>query len=314
LAGYAPYLDYRPITADELELIQPLLAEEWLGSGLEAKGMDYAIEQAVPAHLAEVRTRTLGRLDLVETAVRDRLMKEINYWDHRAEELKEQELAGKKRHRYTEVSTQRPDGTVFTTVTLVEVPLTLNSGKARQRAEDLADRLERRLAEIEQERQISAQQPVVVGGALVVPAGYLATIRPPAPGSTAIDTTVIERIAVDAVMAIERDLGYEPAEQDHYNPGYDILSKDPVSGALRFIEVKGRVAGAPTVTVTRTEILTGLNKGKDFILALVSVENGKAATVRYLADPFQGEPEAYFDTTSVNFSWNKLFDRGEAPT
>lgn len=295
LAGYAPYLDYRPIEPDELDLIRPLLADEWLSSGLEAKGMDYAIERAVPAHLEEVRARTLGRLKMVEAAVRDRLTKAINYWDRRAEELKEQELAGKGAKGH------------------------LNSGIAGQRAKDLADRLKRRLAEIELERQISAQQPVVVGGALVVPAGYLATMRPPAPGpatidQTTVDTTVSERIAVDAVMAIERELGYEPAEQDHYNPGYDILSKNSVNGALRFIEVKGRVAGAPTVTVTRTEILTGLNKGKDFILALVPVENGKAATVRYLADPFQGEPEAYFDTTSVNYSWNKLFDRGEAPT
>jgi len=282
LAGYAPYLDYRPIEPDELELIQPLLAEEWLSSGLDAKGMDYAIERAVPAHLAEVRARTLGRLKMVEAAVRDRLTKEINYWDHRADQLKDKELAGKGAKGH------------------------LNSGIARQRAEELAERLKRRLEEIEQERQISAQQPVIVGGALVVPAGYLATLRPPAPGPTAIDTTISERIAVDAVMAIERELGREPEEQDHFNPGFDILSKDPISGELFFIEVKGRAAGAPTVTVTRTEILTGLNKGEGFILALVPVEDGRAAGVRYLADPFQGEPEAYFDTTSVNYDWKKL--------
>jgi len=58
-----------------------------------------------------------------------------------------------------------------------------------------------------QERQISAQQPVIVGGALVVPAGYLSGLRPPVPGPSAIDTTISERIAVDAVMAIERELG-----------------------------------------------------------------------------------------------------------
>ena len=153
LAGYAPYLDYRPIAPDELELIQPLLAEAWLSSGLEAKGMDYAIERAVPAHLEEVRARTLGRLKMVEAAVRDRLTKEINYWDHRADQLKDKELAGKGAKGH------------------------LNSGIARQRAEELAERLKRRLEEIEQERQISAQQPVIVGGALVVPAGYLASLQ-----------------------------------------------------------------------------------------------------------------------------------------
>jgi len=57
LAGYAPYLDYRPIAPDELTLIEPLLSDPWLSSGLEDKGMNYAIERAVPAHLEEVRAR-----------------------------------------------------------------------------------------------------------------------------------------------------------------------------------------------------------------------------------------------------------------
>jgi len=289
LAGYAPYLDYRPIEPDELELIQPLMSEAWLSSGLEAKGMDYAIERAVPAHLEEVRARTLGRLKMVEAAVRDRLTKEINYWDHRADQLKERELAGKGAKGH------------------------LNSGIARQRAEELAERLKRRLEEIEQERQISAQQPVIVGGALVVPAGYLASLGPPKHGPTAIDTTISERIAVDAVMATERELGYLPTEMDHYNPGFDILSRDTIKGELRFIEVKGRVAGAPTVTVTRTEILTALNKGEHFILALVSVDDGRAASIHYLRDPFEGEAETYFETTSVNYDWKKLTDRAWTP-
>lgn len=292
IAGYAPYLDYRPIAPDELELIRPLLAGEWLSSGLEAKGMDYAIECAVPAHLEEVRAHTLDRLTRVEAAVRDRLTKEIYFWDRRAEQLKDKELAGKGAKGY------------------------LNSGIARQRAEDLAGRLERRLEEIEQERQLSAQQPVVVGGALVVPAGYLTILRGEASNGASqppIDTTISERIAVDAVMAAERALGFEPEEQDHFNPGFDILSKDSVSGELRFIEVKGRFAGAPTVTVTRMEILTALNKGPQYILALVAIDDGKPQAVRYLVDPFTGEPDAYFETTSVNYDWNKLTCRATAP-
>jgi hypothetical protein len=37
---------------------------------------------------------------------------------------------------------------------------------------------------------------------------------------------------------------------------------------LRFIEVKGRVAGALTVTVTRNAIVTAVNKPDGFILAV----------------------------------------------
>jgi hypothetical protein len=34
----------------------------------------------------------------------------------------------------------------------------------------------------------------------------------------------------------------------------------PGTGKLRFLEVKGRVSGAETITVTRNEILYSLNK------------------------------------------------------
>ena len=40
------------------------------------------------------------------------------------------------------------------------------------------------------------------------------------------------------------------------NLGYDVESSIPGTGILRFIEVKGRVAGAKTVTITKNEILT----------------------------------------------------------
>ena len=41
--------------------------------------------------------------------------------------------------------------------------------------------------------------------------------------------------------------------------GYDIESRVPGSGKLQFIEVTGRVSGAPTITATRKEILYSLN-------------------------------------------------------
>jgi hypothetical protein len=42
-----------------------------------------------------VRGRKLELIAKTEAAVKDRLTKEITYWDHRAEELKLQEQAGK---------------------------------------------------------------------------------------------------------------------------------------------------------------------------------------------------------------------------
>ncbi len=70
-------------------------------------------------------------------------------------------------------------------------------------------------------------------------------------------------------MAIERNLGFEPTDREFEKLGYDIESRVPGTGKLRFIEVKGRVTGAETITVTRNEILYSLNKPDDFILAIV---------------------------------------------
>jgi len=80
---------------------------------------------------------------------------------------------------------------------------------------------------------------------------------------------------------------------------------------VRFLEVKGRVAGAQTVTLTKNEILTGLNKPEDFILALVEID-GDRATPRYVRWSFQREPD--FGVMSVNYDLEELLARGEAPS
>ena len=98
----------------------------------------------------------------------------------------------------------------------------------------------------------------------------------------------------------------------HNNPGFDILSRNPETGELFFIEVKGRADGADTVTVTRNEILTALNKPEQFILALVKVKDGYTE-LRYLRNPFSGQEETFFDVTSVNYNLEKLFGKAEEP-
>jgi hypothetical protein len=219
-------------------------------------------------------------------AVKERLTKETAYWDARAEELKLQEEAGK---------TPR-----------------LNSGKARQRADELAERLQKRMQELSQERQVSPLPPVVVGSALVVPRGLLDRLRPPSPGPAlfARDTAEVERIAMEAVMAAERRLGYSPRDVSAAKVGYDIESTVASDKPLRFIEVKGRVVGADTVTITRNEILCALNAPDQFILAVVEVEDGAANQVMYVRQPFKVEPD--FGATSVNYQLSALLQSAEA--
>jgi hypothetical protein len=112
-------------------------------------------------------------------------------------------------------------------------------------------------------------------------------------------------------MHIERKLGYEPTDREREKLGYDVESRVPGTGRLRFIEVKGRVAGADTVTVTKNEILYSFNKPDDFILAIVEFLDQEQHRVRYLRQPFRREPD--FGVTSVNYNFAELLARAGEP-
>jgi hypothetical protein len=238
--------------------------------------------------LAEVKGPKLGLIAKTEAAVKDRLTKEITYWDHRAEELKLQEQAG------------RPNAK-------------LNSGEARKRADLLQGRLQKRLEDLKLEAQLSPLPPVVLGGSLVVPLGLIEAMtgQPAAQPTAPVDTQASAARARAIVMEIERGLGFDPVDRELENLGYDIESRVPGTGRLRFIEVKGRVSGAPTITVTRNEILYSLNKPEDFILAIVELLGEEAHRVHYLRQPFQREPD--FGVTSVNYDFAELLARAEEP-
>jgi hypothetical protein len=113
-------------------------------------------------------------------------------------------------------------------------------------------------------------------------------------------------------MAVERRLGFEPVDRELDKLGYDIESRIPGTGRLRFIEVKGRIEGAQTVTVTRNEILYSLNMPEEFILAMVVFSEGGCEEVRYLRQPFKKEPD--FGVTSVNYDFRELLNRAGPPT
>lgn len=172
--------------------------------------------------------------------------------------------------------------------------------------------MKRRLDELGRERQLSPLPPVIAGGALVVPAGLLERLRGERvdpPGSFARETARVDRLAVEAVLMTERALGRRPTEMAHNNPGYDVLSRDPMSDEIVFIEVKGRVVGADEVMVSRNQLLTSLNKPDTFILALVAVAEDGSTDVRYLRRPYRGHEEALFGVTKVVFDWKELSPR-----
>ena len=287
---YAPYLDFRPLAEHEPGAQEVLAQPEcaWINQEIESKAEAYANKHMVPRHLEEVRQATEARIDRTEAAVKRRLTREISYWDHRSEHLRVREKAG------------RPDARS-------------NSREASKWADQLEARLSQRIGDFKRERQISAAPPVSVGGMLVVPKGLLdkiAGVKQQA--SPATDTQAIAARARSIVMDVERKLGFDPADREFDRLGYDIESRVPESGKLRFIEVKGRIEGAPSISVTRNEILFSLNKPDDYILAIVEFLEKGGHRVRYLRRPFRRQPD--FGVTKVDYSFRSLLARAREPS
>lgn len=287
---YAPYLDFRPLKPEEPRA-EPIISRPecaWITKDTEKQVQTYIVTTIVPEHLEDVKRERLELIEKTRTAVQERLTREINYWDHRAEELKLEERAGKVNAR-------------------------LNSGEARKRADELHGRLQKRLEELRLEAQISPLPPVIQGGFVVVPIGLIHAMQGEAiaPSEYGSDTQQSSAMARAIVMEIERKLGYEPIDRETEKLGYDIESRIPHTGKLRFIEVKGRISGARSITVTKNEILYSLNKPDDFILAIVEFLDEDSHRVHYIRRPFNREPD--FLVTSVNYDFEGLLARAEDP-
>lgn len=276
-AGYAPYLDYRALREDEKTVIAPFIEKQtWLSNDIEKKAVSYAVANLVPAHLNEVKSRKITQIEKTEKAVKDRLTSAIQYYDYRADELSEKEKLGK-------------------------INAKLNSQKARERADELELRMKKRLADLNDEKCISSIPPVVVSANLVIPVGLIRSLSGQQITFGA-DKKAIELEAMQAVEIVERERGHQPQDVSKQNYGYDIESKTE-NGELLFIEVKGRVSSATSITVTKNEILTALNMPEQFILAIVSIDGNKKS-ITYLKNPFKEHPD--LSVNSINYDITRL--------
>ena len=289
-AGVAPYLDYRAITGDERQLLQDVLESDWLKREWENRVLAYAVAESVPEHLEFMKSQKLPLLEKTLNEITARLLKEINIWDTRAEDLRLKEQAGKRTR--------------------------LSAENARQRAEDLLERLARRKKEIEIQRMITAMPPQVKGGMLVIPVGLLKRLT----GEQTIEQRtadaevrkMIELAAMDAVFDAEKALGRVPKDVSAQRGlGYDIESKDPMTGDLYFIEVKGKGAGKNDVTLTRTELFASRNEPKNWRLALVVVDGDAIEGPRYLVGHSFAEPD--FAESQRTFMLAKLLELAGIP-
>lgn len=295
-AGWAPHLDYEPLATADRPLFADLLASDWIRADQEQRALALAANTLVPEHYAEVATRRIAHVDKTLAAVHDRLTKEIAYWSDRWMKLKDDKAAG--------------------------LDVGPNLEKFHRTITDLGGRLENRKRELQSMRHVTNGTPVVLGGALVVPIGLVRKLR----GEAAPDAATaafsndpaarsrIELLAMNAVRAAEEARGCRVVDVSAQKCGWGITSYAPtVDGNLpesRHIEVKGRIQGATTVTVTKNEIFESWNQGAKYHLAIVLVgEDDTIDGPHYVPHPFKEEPG--WAVSSVNYNLSDLLQKAE---
>ena len=292
-AGWAPHLDLEPVAPSDRVLLKDLLTAPWIGIDQEQRALALAAVTLVPEHFKEVAERRIAHVDKTLAAVHERLTNEISFLSDRWMKLKDDQEAGKD--------------------------VRLNLEKARRTVTDLEGRLENRKKELMSMRHVTSATPVALGGALVVPAGLLRRLRGESPVENgAVFSTDpaarrrIELLAMNAVRRAEEARGCRVVDVSAQKCGWDLTSYPPtVEGRqpdARHIEVKGRVQGASTITVTRNEMLYALNQADRFILAIVLVaENDAVDGPHYLRNPFDTEPG--WGVSSINFELKALLEK-----
>ena len=294
-----PFLDYDTPKEEERAIIQNLIRDPMLRSWLRKDhGRTvtlWATKEGIQPRMKELERQRHAETQRVWDQVKNRLTIEINYWERMISELRYQERNGHVNQR-------------------------LGSKDAVAKVADLEQRLELRRREKKQASWLSAKTPLIRGVALVIP-GHLidAHSAPNAKKHAATfakETQEVERRAVEAALAAERALGRVPEEMPRNNPGFDIRSTDPADPLAHryYLEVKGRIAGSNTFTITNSEINFAQNHKDTHRLVLVSVhpDGPEFDEVRYVTHAFD-DMEASMSTHSRNEKWSHYWGQGGAP-
>lgn len=283
-----PYLDYDRPEPGEADTITEIVSGDWARQNHEKIVRARAYREALQPRMDEINTRLQVETARTRAQVKDRLLAEINHWDREHNRLEALERGGT-------IGRFRAE-TAFV------------------RARHLDERLNERLEQLDEATNLVAVPANIRGAALIIPNHLLATEKDAHEAQTfARHTEEVERRAVEAVLSAERTLGRDPLEMPRNNPGYDVRSTDP-QGFIHYIEVKGRIEGSDTFTITTNEITFAQTQGERHRLALVEVSTRGAAhdQFRYVANAFTHlEPSA--TTRSYNEVWRDYWERGGPP-
>jgi len=268
-AGPGPHLDLATPEPAQIDWAKEQLTKGW---NLEARlraSEEYARTALAKAHFEEIQSAKTTEIDQVRAEVNERLTREINRLWRQYDLLENRVKAG-------------------------SVPqMTLD--QIRRRISEMESRLESRLIELDQSRNLHFLPPVVVGGFAIIPAGAMTQVAPEVRAVDAAARTRVEWVAMHAVMDAEKAKGYEVEDVSVQKCGWDVTSRrlDEQGNIAeeRHLEVKGRAKGQSTITVTRNEILYALNQKEKFHLVIVLVGPDDSFDGPYdVGNPFEKEP------------------------
>jgi superfamily II DNA or RNA helicase len=236
------------------------------GSGLPSRELaEHAlIEQALEPFLAEIRGQREKEIAMIADHVEISLNALIHRQNLRMAELLEQQQNG--------------DASPL---------LAANLKTTEDRLDELNGRLERRRAELEQERHCTIADIRRHGRAWVLPHPERRS-----PGiAPMVRDEEIERIAVEAVIAYEEARGWQVESVEKDNRGFDLISRRPhpedpqTAIEVRFIEVKGRAA-IGEIALSSNEYKTAERLRKDFWLYAV-FNCGSKPEIHIVQDPMR---------------------------
>ena len=290
-----PHLDLEPLAESERPLLKDVLNAPWIRADQEQRAIALAATTLVPEHFREVAERRVAHVDKTLSAVHDRLSKEIAFWSDRWLKLKDDLAAGKD--------------------------VRLNVENARRTVTDL----EGRLGEPEEGTPVDAARrqrhadrprrcPCRSGGPAC--GSSVATKRPlPTSPPTRLPAAASSGSRWRPCGKPRKSRGCHVVDVSKDKCGWDLTSHPPAIDQKqpdpRHIEVKGRVKGAATVTVTRNEMLYAFNQGDKFVLAIVLVaEDDSVEGPYYIRRPFDREPG--WGVSSINYNLSDLLQKAEA--
>jgi hypothetical protein len=219
-----------------------------------------------------------------EDACRERQKEIETIYNHI--EISLNEIINRENLKLSELIQQQQDGD--------QSPLLpANIKRYSDRIDELNNRLERRITELDQERHCTISNIIRLGRAWVLPHPE----RSSPELASMVQDDEIEKIAVQAAVEFEEAHGWKVESVESQNRGFDLISRKPhpedplTSVGVRFIEVKGRSA-VGEVALTTNEYKTAERLKEDYWL--------------YAVFNCGSEPEIYTVNNPARLGWEPL--------